>query len=53
MTMPPETSKMGSTEVIAQVSLFLPSRLLSNEGTDKFFCCNFRTTKSAEALDGE
>jgi hypothetical protein len=53
MTMPPETSKMGSTEVIAQVSVFLPSRLLSNKGTDKFFCCNFCTTKSAEALDGE
>lgn len=29
MIMPPETSKMGS-EVIAQVSVFLPSRMLSN-----------------------
>ena len=53
MTTPSETSKVGSTEVIAQVSVFLPSRLLSNEGTDKFFCCNFCTTKSTEALDGE
>ena len=55
MTMPPETSKMGSTEVIAQVSVFLPSHLLSNEGTlaDKFFCCNFCATKSAETLNGE
>ena len=33
MIMPPETSKMGS-EVITQVSVFLPSRMLSNEGTD-------------------
>jgi hypothetical protein len=53
MTMPPETSKVGSTEVIAQVSVFLPSRSLSNEAADKLLCCNFCTTKPAEALDGE
>jgi hypothetical protein len=53
MTMPPETSKMGSTEVIAQVSVFLLSHLLSDEGTDKFFCCNFCITKFAEVFDGE
>jgi hypothetical protein len=52
MIMPPETTKMGS-EVIAQVSVFLLSRMLSNEVTDKFFCCNFCTTKSAEVPDGE
>ena len=48
----PEASKMGS-EVIAQVSVFQPSCMLSNEGTDKFFCCNFCTTKFTEAPDGE
>ena len=53
MTIPPETSKIGSTEVIAQVSVFLLSRLLTNDGTDKLFCCNFCTTKFAEALDGK
>ena len=52
MIMPPETSKMGS-EVIAQVNVFLLSRILSDESTDKFFCCNLCTTKSAEAPDGE
>ena len=52
MTMPADTSKMGS-EVIAQVSVFSSSLMLSNQGTDKFFCCNFCTTKSAEAPDGE
>ena len=51
--MPPETSKMGSTEVIVQVGVFLPSRLLSNKAADKLFCCNFCATKSTEALDRE
>lgn len=52
--MPSETPKMGSTEVIVQVSMFfLLSRLLYNEAADKLLCCNFCAAKSAEALDGE
>ena len=53
MTMPSETSKIDSTELILQVSMFLPSRLSSNETADKLFCCNFCAAKSAEAFDGE
>lgn len=34
MIMSAETSKVGSIEVIAQVSLFPPSRLLFNEVID-------------------
>ena len=44
---------MGSTEVIVQVRMFLPSRLLSDEATDKLFCRNFCPAKPTEALDGE
>ena len=53
MTMPPETSKVGSTEVIDQVSVFSPSHMLPNEAADKLLRCNFCASQSAEILDGE